>query len=31
MAAIELSQGEYDDTYQHWLDIGRARGYQRAP
>jgi len=31
IAAIELSQGEYDDTFQQWLDIGRPRGYQRAP
>jgi hypothetical protein len=31
IAAIELSQGEYDDPCQHWLDIGRARGYRRAP
>ncbi len=31
IAAIELSQGEYDDTHQQWLNIGRARGYRRAP
>jgi transcriptional regulator with XRE-family HTH domain len=31
IAAIELSQGEYDDAHQHWLDIGRARGYRPAP
>jgi hypothetical protein len=31
IAAIEMSQGEYYDTYQQWLEIGRARGYQRVP
>jgi hypothetical protein len=31
IAAIELSQGEYDDPHHQWLDIGRARGYRRAP
>jgi hypothetical protein len=31
IAAIELSQGEYNDPHQHWVDIGRARGYWRAP
>ncbi len=31
IAAIELSQGEYDDPHEHWVEIGRARGYRRAP
>jgi len=31
IAAIELSQGEYDDAHQQWLEIGRARGYRRVP
>jgi len=30
-AAIELSQGEYDDPHQHWVEIGRALGYRRVP
>lgn len=31
IAAIELSQGDYADPHQHWLEIGRDRGYQRTP
>jgi hypothetical protein len=31
IAAVELSQGDYDDPHQQWLEIGKARGYRRAP
>jgi hypothetical protein len=31
IAAIELSQGDYVDPHQHWIEAGRARGYRRSP
>ncbi len=30
MAAFELGQGDAPDALQHWLDIGRHRGYRRS-
>jgi hypothetical protein len=30
IAAIELSLGDYLDADQHWLSIGRSRGYRRG-
>ena len=30
-AAVELSQGDYHDPHQQWLEVGKMRGYRRRP
>lgn len=30
VAAMEIAAGDFWDTDQHWLEMGRARGYRRA-
>ena len=30
IAALEIAQGDFWDADQHWLEMGRARGYKRG-
>jgi hypothetical protein len=30
MAALEIAEGLFFDADQHWLEMGRARGYRRG-